>query len=322
MKKIIVIASLGILLFSCNEKTKIEQKVKEIPVKINVTRFEQSFFECKPNDLPKLKEKFPEFFPIQTPDAVWLDKIKNPLWQELYQEVEKNYKDFTPQQDEIVSIFKHIKYYFPTVKTPNIYTVIGDMDYMNKTIYAKDKLIIALEMYLGKDHKFYADIPQYIKNNFEKRQMMPDVVSSFAFGVVPPASDKTLLAQMITSGKELYLKDLLLPEYNDAEKIGYQPEQIKWCEENQGYIWEYFIQNKLLYSNDSKLTNRFITLAPFSKFYLEIDNETPGRIGQWIGWQIVRAFVQNNPDISATQLLKTDYKTIFEKSKYKPKKDE
>ena len=63
-------------------------------------------------------------------------------------------------------------------------------------------------------------------------------------------------------------------------------------------------------------------MAPFSKFYLEIDNETPGRIGQWIGWQIVRAYVQNNPDISATQLLKTDYKTIFEKSKYKPKKDE
>ena len=107
MKKIIVIASLGILLFSCNEKTKIEQKVKEIPVKINVIRFEESFFECKLNDLPKLKEKFPEFFPIQTPDAVWLDKIKNPRWQELYQEVEKNYKDFTPQQDEIVSIFKH-----------------------------------------------------------------------------------------------------------------------------------------------------------------------------------------------------------------------
>jgi uncharacterized protein YjaZ len=68
------------------------------------------------------------------------------------------------------------------------------------------------------------------------------------------------------------------------------------------------------------LQNRFINLAPFSKFYLEIDNESPGRIGTWIGWQIVRSFMTNN-EVSLQQMLKMDAKELFDKSKYKPKKE-
>jgi uncharacterized protein YjaZ len=97
------------------------------------------------------------------------------------------------------------------------------------------------------------------------------------------------------------------------------PEQITWCQENESYIWRYFIEKELLYSTDSKLPNRFTNLAPFSKFYLEIDNESPGRVGQWIGWQIVRSFMQNNK-VSMQEMIKMDAKELFEKSKYKPKK--
>jgi uncharacterized protein YjaZ len=69
------------------------------------------------------------------------------------------------------------------------------------------------------------------------------------------------------------------------------------------------------------LPNQFINLAPFSKFYLEIDNESPGRIGRWIGWQIVRSYMENNK-IALQEMLKKDEKEIFENSKYKPKRNE
>ena len=75
----------------------------------------------------------------------------------------------------------------------------------------------------------------------------------------------------------------------------------------------------MLYSDEQKLTSRFIDAAPFSKFYLEIDNDSPGSVGTWIGWQIVRSYMENNT-ITLDQLLKTEAKEIFEKSKYKPKK--
>ena len=77
---------------------------------------------------------------------------------------------------------------------------------------------------------------------------------------------------------------------------------------------------KLSYDGDSKLPPRFIYPAPFSKFYLELDNESPGRIGQWIGWQIVRSYAEHNKDVTLQQILAMDAKTLFDNSKYKPKK--
>lgn len=320
MKKYFTIVLLLVLMVSCDKKSKVEKAVEAIPVALKVDRFDQAFFEAKPNELANLKAEYPFFFPEGTPDAVWIDKMQNKDWRALYAEVQKKFPDFNKQTTEIEDLFKHFKYYFPETVMPKIYTVIAEMDYHNKAIYADDKLIIALELYLGKSHQFYT-FPEYLKQNFEERQMMPDIVSSFAVRKIPPPTEKTLLANMIYYGKELYMKDIMLPDYTDAEKMGYTPEQITWSQENESYIWRYFIEEDLLFSTDPKLENRFVNMAPFSKFYLEIDNESPGRIGQWVGWQIVRSFMENN-EVSLQEMLKMDAKQIFEKSKYKPKKNE
>jgi len=303
---------------SCDQKSKVEKAVEEIPVDIKVERFDKVFFETKPEDLAKVKKQYPYFFPAGNDDNVWLSKMQEPIWREVYTEVQKKYSNFEPVRQEFNTLFQHVKYYFPKTKTPKIITVIGEMDYTAKAIYADSLVIVALELYLGKEHKFY-QFPNYLKENFEEKQIMPDVVSSFAYRHIPVYPDKNLISQMIFEGKQLYAKDLLLPEYTDAEKIGYMPEQIKWCEENEAYMWRYLIEKEMIYSVDPKLTTRFIVPAPFSKFYLEIDNDSPGRVGAWIGWQIVRSYMKNNT-VTLPELLKTDPKEIFEKSKYKPKK--
>ena len=306
------------IFWSCDKKTAVEKAVEEIPLDIKVERFDQVFFESKPQELQKIKNEFPIFFPKEVPDSVWTNKIQNPLWRELYSEVQKKYSDIEPVRSELVTLFKHIKHYFPKTKTPKAVTVIAEMDYNTKAIYADSLVILSLELYLGKAHRFY-EFPKYIKQNFEQRQMMPDVVSSFATTKINFGKDKTLLSQMVYYGKQLYLKDLLLPAYSDAEKMGYAPKEITWCEENETYIWRYFLENEMLYSDESKLTSRFIAPAPFSKFYLEIDNESPGQVGAWIGWQIVRSYAENN-DVPLAKLLDMNAKELFEKSKYKPKK--
>ncbi|MDR6764449.1 gliding motility-associated lipoprotein GldB [Flavobacterium sp. 2755] len=308
---------LCLFFLSCDQKTKVEKEVEEIPVDIKVERFDKAFFETKPEDLAKLKKQYSYFFPGND-DNVWLQKMKEPIWREVYEEVQKKYSNFEPVREEFNELFKHIKYYFPKTKTPKVVTVIGEMDYNAKAIYADSLVVVALELYLGKDHKFY-EFPTYLKYNFEEKQIMPDVVSSFTYRNIPAYPDKNLVSQMIFEGKQLYAKDLLLPNYTDAEKMGYTPEQIKWCEENESYMWRYFLESEMLYSLDPKLTTRFIAPAPFSKFYLEIDNDSPGRVGAWIGWQIVRSYMKNN-NVSLSELLKVNAKEIFEKSKYKPKK--
>lgn len=309
---------LCLFFLSCDQKSKVEKEVEEIPVDIKVERFDKVFFETKPEDLAKIKRQYPFFFPPGNDDAVWLKKMQDPIWREVYTEVEKKYSNFEPVREEFNGLFQHIKYYFPEVKTPKVITVIAEMDYMAKAIYADSLVIVSLELYLGKEHKFY-EFPNYLKQNFEERQIMPDVVSSFAFRKIPSSPDHSLLSQMIFEGKQLYAKELLLPSYTDAERMGYTPEQIKWCEENESYMWRYFIENEILYSDDPKLNTRFIAPAPFSKFFLEIDNDSPGRVGAWIGWQMVRSYMKNNK-VTLPELLKTNAKEIFEKSKYKPKK--
>ena len=303
---------------SCDKKNKTENAVTAIPLELKVERFDKIFFETPPKDLEKVKSAFPFFFPAGNDDSVWLDKMQDPIWREVHTEVQKKYADFEPVKADLELLFKHIKYYFPETKTPKVITIISEMDYTNKAIYADSLVIISLELYLGKNHKFY-QFPNYIKQNFEQKQIMPDIVSSFSSRKIPSVMDKDLLSQMIYRGKQLYLKDVLLPDYSDAEKMGYTPEQIKWCEENESYMWRYFIEGELLYSADQKLVTRFINPAPFSKFYLEIDNESPGQVGAWIGWQMVRSYMENNK-VPVADLLKTDAKEIFSKSKYKPKK--
>ena len=124
---------------------------------------------------------------------------------------------------------------------------------------------------------------------------------------------------MIYFGKQLYLQQLWLPNTSDASKIGYTDKQWQWAEDNQVDMWRYFVEKELLFSTDPGLTPRFISNAPFSKFYLELDNESSPMAGRYLGWKIVRAFMKNN-DITPQQLLVFDAEALFKKSKYKPKK--
>jgi len=309
---------LCLFFLSCDQKSKVEKEIEEIPVDVKVERFDKVFFETKPQDIAKIKKQYPFFFPGND-DNIWIQKMNDPIWREVYDEVQKKYSNFEPVRKEFNELFQHVKYYFPKTKIPKVITVIGEMDYNAKSIYADSLVVVALELYLGKNHKFY-EFPNYLKENFEERQIMPDVVSSFSYRNIPNSIDKSLVAQMVFEGKQLYAKDLLIPEYTDAEKMGYTPEQIKWCEENEAYMWRYFIENEMLYSDDPKLKARFIAPAPFSKFFLEIDNDSPGRVGAWIGWQMVRSYMKNNSNVSLAELFKIEPKEIFEKSKYKPKK--
>lgn len=318
MKKFLVFALASIILTSCSKNDKIKSEAEDIPVSIEVDRYDKAFFETKPQDLNKLKSKYPFFFPPNVSDTAMVEKMTNPLWRELYKEVEKRYDNFDLEKEGIEDLFKYIKFYYPKTRTPKVVTLIHDMDPQYKAIYADSLVVISLEMYLGKNHKFY-EYPEYVKKTFEPSQILPDIVQSFSYGKVKPPMERDFLSQLVYAGKQLYLKDILLPEYSDEDKICYTTDEIKWCEEHDVDVWRFFVEEKLLYSTDSKLIPKFIEPGPFSKFGLTNDNETPGRVGAWIGWQIVRAFMDNN-DVPPQQMFLMDAKEIFQKSKYKPTK--
>ncbi len=318
MKKLLFFSFI-LILASCGEDKKKVEVVNTNPVNVELVRFDKLFYESQPEDLLKLKNQFPYFFPAGNEDTVWTNKLSNPLLKELYNEVQNKYGDADFLRTDLGELFGKVEYYFPKSKAPKIITLINEVDKDAKAIYADSLALISLDCYLGEQHRFYKDFPDYQKVRFNQNQILPDLVSSFAFSKIPYPSDRTLLSQMVYYGKELYIKDVLLPEATNAAKIGYSETHEKWCAENEAQMWSYFVENNLLYESNQKNEFRFINDAPFSKFYLEIDNESPGRVGQWLGWQIVRSFMEYN-DVSLQDMLAMNAKTIFENSKYKPAK--
>ncbi|WP_109299960.1 gliding motility lipoprotein GldB [Aquimarina sp. AU474] len=306
------------LLCSCGNDNKIKSEVAKVPVEINIERFDKLFSEVTEKNLPDLKKSYPFLFSAKYADSVWINKTKDTIQQEINQEIGKTFFDLSVEEEELHSLFQHIKFYFPEIKEPRIITITSDVDYHNKVVLSKGLLIISLDTYLGKDHRFYEGIQKYLKQNFEREQLVPDVASMYAKNLVGPIRDRTFLGNLISFGKELYIKDLLLPDMANARKMGYFEEQYNWVVENEEEIWRYFVDRQLLYSTESNLMPRFLYPGPFSKFYLEeIDKEAPDRVGQFIGWQIVTSYMKNN-NVSLRQLLVADAETIFNESKYKP----
>jgi gliding motility-associated lipoprotein GldB len=321
MKKYIFLMASLLLFFSCKEENETEEKVAEVQVeKVTIERFDKLFFESKPGDLPKLKQQFPFLFPPGNSDDVWIDKMNNKFLRQLYTEVQKKFPDLQSLDSDFENLFRHIKYYYPNFKSPRVITLIDDNNDIT-AVYQGDLVIVPLSLYLGKENPIYEGLPKYQVQQYEPSQILPNVVTAFSIGRIPAPKDNTLLSEMIYYGKELYLKDVLIPEMADEHKIGYTKEQQAWSGANEAEIWRYFVDRKLLFSTDNKLLDRFIKPAPFSKFYLELDNESPGRLGQWIGWQIVRSYAENNKNVPLQQLLAMDAKAIFDNSKYKPRSD-
>lgn len=305
------------LLISCKDDKSLDPKIVNIPLNIDVLRFDRDFAQTKPADFLQLKTKYPYMFSGN--DSLWIAKLNDTLQQEINQEVEKAFPAFDKEKEEIALFLKHLKFYFPSEKVPKVLTTTSDVAYEYRVILSDSLLVVGLDNYLGADHKFYQRIPKYVSQGLDQKFLVSDIAGAYANKLVPRPKKRTFLARMVFYGKELYLKDKTAPFLSDAQKIGYSEEQLQWAKENEEQIWRYLIERELLFSTAADLAPRFLDPAPFTKFRLEIDNESPGRIGRYMGWQIVRAFAEKN-SLDIKQVLNTPAEEIFQKANYKPQK--
>lgn len=319
MNKIIILLLVLLVNFSCKKEIKSDIDVSSIDINIEIDRFEQKFFNTTAETLPALKNQYPYLFPKHNLDSIWLEKINNVNEIELFNTSQEVFGNFSEQRSEIEDLFKHIKYYHKNFKEPKIITLITDLDYEGKVIYADSLLFVSLDMYLGKDNSAYLDFPEYISQNFDKSQLVVDIANEIGKKYFKTSKKRQFLDIIVDQGKRMFLIETYLPEHSKASLIGYTPESFEWAAANESQIWKFFVENQLLYSIDANLRTRFIDRAPFSKFFIDIDKESPGSIGVWLGWQIVTSYMNNN-NVTLHQLLQTNADEIFKNSKYKPKK--
>lgn len=305
---------------SCSSSSKREKEIQKIDVNVDYALFHQDFFTSKPEDVERLKSNYPYMFPKNLSEDAVVQRMKDSLQKEIYEEVNIIYPNFTAQQHDLDQMFKHIKYYYPNFVLPTVVTDVTGLSYQDKVLYANNLLLISLDMYLGKQHQFYNGFPGYIKEHFTTKGMIVDVAKTIINTKYKVNRDRTFLGRMIFEGKKAYLLEVFLPKIPDFVKMGYSENKMNWAKQNQAGVWSYFIKNDLLYSNNQKLNKRFIDLAPFSKFYTAQDKSTPGSIAKYIGLQIVTAYMEKNKKVTVQQMLNTDAQSILNQSAFKPKK--
>lgn len=303
---------------SCKKDEK-KIDVSTLKSNVEVIRFDQLFSAADTTTFPKLKAKFPFLFPSNLQDHEWLAHKNDTLFQTLYRDAQETFGDFDKQTKGFENLFKHVKHYYPTFKEPKIITLISILDYDSQVIYADSLLLISLDTYLGKDKYYYGEYPNYLRYKLQPNRLIIDAAHKIAEETVPKIPFSVFIERIVTLGKIEYATQLFLPNTTEGDILGIDPKHMEWLFNNEYYIWQYFMEKEYIYSADKDLVRRFIDPAPFSKFYIETDTESPGQVGIWLGLQIVKRYMQFNK-VSLSELMATPPMDVFKKSKYKPTK--
>lgn len=312
---------LGVSLFfisACKNDAKLPEDISKIAIDVKVERFDKKFARADSAHLPKLISEYPYLFPSEYPDAFWVSKIKDTIQLELNTEVAKAFPDFKETTSDLENVFKHIKYYYPKFEEPRVVTITSDVSYKMPVVLTDSLLLIGLDNYLGPEHPFYDGIQRFYTQNFRREQIDVDVAEAFVSKLIARKGNRRFLDEMIYHGKRLYMMEALLTLKPKSEVLDYTTDQYEWAVANEVDIWKYFVENKLLFETDSKLLSRFINPAPFSKFYLDFDNDSPPRLGRYIGWQIVKRYMERT-NVPLQMLPEKSTDEIFEKANYKPR---
>jgi hypothetical protein len=321
-------------IISCTSDNKPD--VSAVPVTVHVDRFEQDVFALDPADLntglSRLKSKYGSFLDLffyqvtgigSRDTSLMNDRLRGFIsdtnFLAIRRDCERMYGDFTQKQGELTSAFKYYKYYFPDKYVPKIVTMISGFSYA--VVNDSSNLAISLDMYLGSDYKYYATLdpplPTFIRNRMRSEYIVNDAMKAWAlsdYGI--DETSAKMIDFILSQGRMVFFLDHILPDEQDTIKTGYSRKQLDWCYSNEKQIWSFFVDNKLLFNADPNTMNKYVNDGPTTNGF---PKESPGNIGQFIGWQIIKSYMKNHPEIILRQLMETkDLMKIFNESKYKP----
>ncbi len=335
-RQIYLIFLFAIAFISCKQDNRPD--VSHINLDIKIDRFDKSLYADKSKNPSEVNMQMAKSYglfyddyihrmigsPEYSNDEVLKTLFKDQAYKDLTKDVDSVFPNLKLQEAGLTETFKYIKYYYPKAKIPKFISFVSGFAYQMPV--GDDYLGIGLDMFLGKDSKFYKaivqSVPLYLSRRFTPEYIVPRVAETYAHEELfeEPDENHTLLSKMIFQGKILYFLDQVLPEStSDSIKIGYSNEQLEWAKQFEGDIWAYFLENNYLYETDYQKIQVFLSEGPFTPGLGENRNSAP-KLGTWTGWQIVRKYMEENPNVTLQQLMADqDAQKILNQSKYKPK---
>ncbi len=322
------------LLCGCGNKHQYIPKDIEA-VEVEIVRFDNAQLAVRPDsvkqDIEQLYANYELFMPIfvegilglQTEDTAYLCEMyaqfltdtvmgfaqTNTTAQELFANVDS-------LQEALNTGFSRLHFLYPEWEIPTLYLFVSGFN--SSVMYYENIMGVGVDMYLGSDYPYYNQVVyDYQKQTMRKACVAGDVLSMYlAYHISYNSKYNRLLEQMIFRGKQLFLLAQLLPNEPVWEVIGYSKEQWDWCEQYEQAIWNRIMQKRDLFKTESNVLSSYMNDGPFTA---EVTQDSPGRLGVWVGWRIVDSYMRNNKDVTLRELMnENDAQKILEQSYYKP----
>jgi len=302
-------------------------------------RFDRSFFILDSNHLEaglaRLRQEHPGFYTDfmqqvlgvsgSVTDTSTLLVVREFIrgYSSVYDSVKPKYNDLSGLREDLQKAFQFVQYYFPSYKTGKLIFFLGPFDAPGVAT-TSGGLAIGLQQFAGKDFSIYQTaqmqelFPLYISRRFSGEYITANCMKAVVLELFPDQSaGKPLIEQMVEKGKQWYLLDRFLPRTPDSIKTGFTQQQLAWCTENEGLIWSEIVRNEDLNSLNPAVIQTYIGEGPFTQGFSQ--EYSPGNLGQWLGWQIVKKFVARNPGMKPEEIMKTPARKLLEEAKYKPR---
>jgi hypothetical protein len=326
------------LCFASCRKNPYKVNISSIRADIEIKRLEKDLFTMNPEEivpkLPELKAKYGSLmqvfsFAVNTGDIndpsfgdflvrFCTDKQNN----DVFDLTMKLYPDLSAVERDLENGFRHFKYYFPDKAVPEVFSCITGFNASILTLSGEPVLGIGLDKYLGSDCAYYPGlgIYTYMSARMKPEYIVPDCIygwgaSQWDFLSMNYAADN-VLAEMLHEGKLRYFTRSMLPDVQDEIIFGFTPGQMEFCRNNEGQMWQYLIENDLIFKTDQFTIRKLVGEAPFTSYFT---NESPGRAAVWLGFRIVESFMNKNRGRDLELLMNnTNVQEILEKAKYDP----
>jgi hypothetical protein len=258
---------------------------------------------------------------IGRPDSAgFYERLKKyfsePTLMGLYRSEQEQFADIQTLTGEVAYGLDIFLKEFPNIKRPKVYLHVSGL---NQSVIVTDEILsLSADKYLGADYPLYQQFfYDYQRQLMTPGRMAPDYLLGFMTANFPlRGKADVLLDRILYEGKLRYILSQLLPDRQPWEYVGYNEAQYSWCTNNQKRIWKTILENQHLFAGNYMTTDQYLKDAPHTSF---LPVESPGRVGIWLGYQIITSYMKQNPDTGFQELMDlTDYQDLLKRSKYKP----
>jgi hypothetical protein len=316
-----------VLLCACGDAV----NVKSVPVEITVQRFDLDLRAAAYDtaQIPALRRSYGPFLEYFSAGLIAIgnssgaeyarllgDFARSPIVETAYHEVDAVFPDEKMLNEALTGGFKHLSYYFPDMLIPRVYAYVSGF---NEAVMLTDSVVgVGIDRFLGDTCTLYdqLDFPKYQQRNMHPGRIPVVCLQAWLASEYLPEDngEGNFLHQMMYEGKLLYVTRKCFPKAADTLIFGFASSQLAWCEHNEAGIWEYLLENQLLYINNQFTIRKFTEEAPFTSAFTP---EAPGRAVNWLAYRIVEKYMKRNK-VSFSGLMRCDAQVILKEARYNP----